>query len=82
MVNRFYASIQRGFESSETELEANAQLIAAAPAMAEALLEFVNACDTAPPIDLLQHIAKAYESARSALLAAGYTQSTDPLPQN
>jgi hypothetical protein len=77
MVNKFSASIQRGFESTEQELEANAALISAAPAMAEALLELVAACDTAPPVDLLQHIATAYKSARSALLSAGYTEAAD-----
>ncbi len=47
--------------------EANARLIAAAPDLLEALKQFVAAIDTAPPVDLINHIAAAGVVARAAI---------------
>jgi len=38
-------------------------------ALAEALEQFVNVCDYAPPVDIIKHIGESCASARKALAA-------------
>lgn len=51
----------------EEQMDADANLIAAAPELLEALRNFVSVCDTAPPIELIKYIAQACEQARATI---------------
>lgn len=58
------------FALGDDERIANAHLIAAAPELLAALEQFVQACDTAPPVHFIGHIVKACEVARAAIVKA------------
>lgn len=50
--------------------DANARLVAAAPELLEALATFVEICDSAPPIELVQRIGDLVSPARAAIAKA------------
>jgi hypothetical protein len=87
MVNRFSVSVQRGHESTEEELKANAQFIAAAPQMADALVQCLpdwwrEALEDDAINDSKICTEITYGDVRAivkALQAAGYTESTADL---
>jgi hypothetical protein len=52
------------------ECEENARLIAASPELLAALQLFVDTCDSAPPVELVQRIGDACQNARAAIRKA------------
>lgn len=54
----------------EAQMDANANLMKAAPELLKALQNFVSVCDTAPPIEIIKHIGIACEQARIAIAKA------------
>lgn len=70
-----YFDLHRWYVQSDSEHSANFQFFGAAPAMADAILAFVTACDTAPPIDLLRHLSECRAKAGEALKLAGYVEA-------
>jgi ABC-type nitrate/sulfonate/bicarbonate transport system substrate-binding protein len=77
MVNRFTASIQRGYNSTEEELEANATMMAASKSLAEALaiqLERMEwACENVFSDEATRWLQKSLYDMSEVLKLAGYT---------
>lgn len=63
-----------GSDTTAEEDQANAEFIVRAvnshDALVEALKGFVAACESAPPVDLMRHIANACNGAKAALKLA------------
>lgn len=54
---------------SDGIVDAMDELIQQRDTLAEALEQFVNVCDHAPPVDIIKHIGESCASARKALVA-------------
>ena len=72
--NRFYADVQAGSGVTEEEMEANAQLMAAAPELLAALIEYIAAADNSMTAEddtsAMLRFGEADHAARAAIAKA------------
>jgi hypothetical protein len=68
--NRWSARVEGYPQTPEDELDDIARLMRAAPKLLEACKALVTACDSAPPVKLIQHIAACKDLALAAIVEA------------